>query len=189
MGRLRDTREHWGVISRWLHWSVAALIFALIAIGWLARLSPLSPEKITLFYWHKSLGMLVLALVLVRIGWRAGNHPPALPQGLARWEEPLARATHVLLYLVILAMPISGWLINSAAGIPFKIFWTIPLPAIAPVSARLEGSFELAHLVIFWVLAALLLGHVGAALRHHFLLRNTVLLRMLPFAKNRRETQ
>ncbi len=180
MMKWRDTRERWGGISQWLHWSVAALIFALIALGWLARLSPLSPEKITLFYWHKSLGMLVLALVLVRLGWRAGNRPPPLPQDLPRWEAPLARATHVLLYLVILAMPISGWLLNSAAGIPFKVFWTIPLPAIAPVSARLEHGFELAHLIIFWVLAALLVGHVGAALRHHFLLHNRVLLRMLP---------
>ncbi|MGH8274719.1 MAG: cytochrome b [Gammaproteobacteria bacterium] len=178
--KLRDTQDRWGAVTQWLHWSVAGLILALIALGWLARLAPLTPGKITLFYWHKSLGMLVLALVLIRLGWRAGNRPPPLPEGLPRWEAPLARATHVALYLLILLMPISGWLLNSASGIPFKIFWTIPLPAITPVSASLEHVFSLLHLAGFSALAALLIGHIAAALRHHFLLHNAIFVRMLP---------
>jgi len=181
---LRDTPQRWGSLTRLLHWSVAALILALIALGWLARLTPLSPGKITLFYWHKSLGMLALALVLIRLGWRAGNRAPPLPAGLPAWEPRIARATHVFLYVLIVLMPLSGWLINSAAGIPFRIFWVLPLPAIAPVSDSLEHLFEQVHLATFWALAAVLLGHVGAALRHHFLLRNGILLRMLPFVKN-----
>ncbi|MGH7058414.1 MAG: cytochrome b, partial [Acetobacteraceae bacterium] len=119
-------------------------------------------------------------LVLIRLGWRAGNRPPELPRGLPRWEAPLARLTHVMLYLLILLMPISGWLLNSASGIPFRIFWTVPLPAIVPVSAGLEHAFTLLHLASFSALAAILLGHVAAALRHHFWLHNDILLRMLP---------
>ncbi|HEX5314127.1 MAG TPA: cytochrome b/b6 domain-containing protein [Gammaproteobacteria bacterium] len=182
---LRDSESRWGSLSQFFHWSVAALIFALIALGWLVRLTPLSPGQITLFYWHKSLGMLALALVLVRLGWRAGNRPPPLPGGLPRWEAPLARTTHVALYLLILLMPVSGWLVNSASGIPFKIFWVLPLPAIAPVSAGLEHAFELLHLASFSALALLLVGHIGAALRHHFLLHNDVFLRMLPRGRRR----
>lgn len=180
---LRNSPSRWGGIAQFLHWSVAGLIFALIALGWLARLTPLSPGKITLFYWHKSLGMLVLALVLVRLGWRARNPAPPLPRELPRWEPLMANATHAFLYLLILLMPVSGWLINSASGIPFKIFWVLPLPAICPVSEHLEHIFEQAHLVLFWTLAVVLLGHIGAALRHHFLLHNSVLRRMLPFTR------
>ncbi|MGH8128835.1 MAG: cytochrome b, partial [Gammaproteobacteria bacterium] len=132
-----------------------------------------------------SLGMLVLALVLVRLGWRAGNHAPDLPTDLPRWEPLLARATHVFLYILIVLMPVSGWLINSASGIPFKIFWVLTLPAITPVSGSLEHAFELLHLAVFWALAVVLIGHIGASLRHHFLLHNTVLHSMLPFTKDR----
>ena len=180
---LRNSRRRWGGMAQFLHWSVAALIFALMALGWLAVVTPLSPAKITLFYWHKSLGMLVLGLVLVRLGWRAGNPPPDMPADLPRWEPVLARTTHIFLYVLIVLMPISGWLINSAAGIPFKIFWALPLPAITPVSESLEHTFELLHLVIFWTLAVLLIGHISASLRHHFLLHNNVLRNMLPFGK------
>lgn len=183
--QLRDTPERWGGVTRFLHWAVAALIFALVALGWVARLAPLSPSKITLFYWHKSLGMLALALVLIRLAWRAGNRPPSLPEGFSRRERLLARGTHAALYALILAAPISGWFIDSTSGIPFRIFWILPLPAIAPVSQRLENIFELAHVAIFWTLATLLLGHIGAALRHHFLIRDDVLVRMLPSLRRR----
>lgn len=182
--RFRDGPNGWGSVTRLLHWSVAALILALFALGWLARLVPLSPGKITLFYWHKSLGILVLALVLIRLGWRAGNRPPPLPAGLAPWEPVAARAMHALLYFLILLVPLSGWLVDSAAGIPFRIFWIVPLPAISPVSGHLEQLFKLAHLSASWALAAVLLGHIGAALRHHFLLHDDVLRRMLPFTRD-----
>ncbi len=181
----RNTHDRWGHVAQLLHWSVAGLILALMALGWIAKLTPLSPGKLTLFYWHKSLGMLVLALVLVRLGWRARNPAPSLPPELPRWEPVMAHATHVLLYLLMLLIPVTGWLINSASGIPFKIFWVLPLPAITPVSAHLEHIFEWFHLVLFWILAVVLLGHVGAALRHHFLLHNSVLRRMLPFVSDK----
>jgi cytochrome b561 len=183
---LRNTTHRWGSIAQLLHWSIAALIFVLIALGWLAVLAPLSPAKITLFYWHKSLGLLVLTLVLIRLGWRIGNPAPKLPPNLPCWEPVLARLTHIFLYVLIVSMPVAGWLIDSAAGVPFKIFWVLPLPPLVPVSASLEHAFELVHLVVFWALAVVLTGHIGAALRHHFLLHNNVLRRMLPFTQDGR---
>lgn len=179
----RNNASRWGAVAQCLHWSVAALIFALMAIGWLAVLTPLSPTKIDLYYWHKSIGMLVLALVIVRLVWRMIDPAPPLPDGLPAWEPALAKATHILLYALMLMMPLSGWLINSASGLPFKIFWLIPLPSIAPVSASLERVFELLHLALFWTLAAVLIGHIGASLRHHFLLHNSILIRMLPIER------
>lgn len=186
--QLRDTSRRWGSITQWLHWSVAALILALMAIGWWMRLMPLSIDKINMYYWHKSLGMLALALVLIRLGWRAANRLPELPRDLPRWEAPLARLTDIALYVLILLMPVSGWLLNSASGIPFEIFWSIPLPAITPVSARLEHVFSLLHLASFSALALLVLGHIAAALRHHFLLHNGILTRMLPGFGQRRSS-
>lgn len=178
--RWRNSPDRWGSVAQFLHWSVAGLILALMVLGWIAKFTPLSPGKLTLFYWHKSLGMLLLALVLIRLGWRAGNPAPALPRNLPRWESGMAHATHILLYLLIVLMPVSGWLINSASGFPFKIFWMIPLPSITPVSEHLEHIFKLAHLVMFWVLSGVVAGHIGAALRHHFILHNSILKRMLP---------
>lgn len=184
--QLRDTPERWGTITQLLHWGVAALVFALVALGWIAHLAPLTPAKITLFYWHKSLGMFALALVLVRLGWRIGNRPPPLPGDLSRHQRVLARGTHLALYTLIIAAPLSGWLIDSASGIPFQIFWTLPLPAISPVSAGLEHLFELIHLAVFCALALLVVGHIGAALRHQFILRDGVLARMLPNSRRTR---
>jgi cytochrome b561 len=183
--QLRDTPERWGSVTQLLHWSVAALILALIALGWNARLAALSPAKITLFYWHKSLGMLALVLVLIRLGWRAGNRPPSIMGEFSRREMVLARSAHIALYVLILAVPISGWLINSASGIPFRVFWIVPLPAIVPISGPLEQIFKLTHLATSWALAILIVGHVGAALRHHFVLGNRVLTRMLPQSRRR----
>lgn len=183
--QLRDTPERWGSVTQFLHWSVAALILALIALGWIIRVTPLSPFKITLFDWHKSLGMLVLALVLIRLGWRAGNHPPPLAGVFSHAEAILARGAHAALYLLILAVPLSGWLINSASGIPFRIFSILQLPAIAPVSAGLEHDFESLHLATSWALAVMIVGHVGAALYHHLLLHDRVLRRMLPQIRRR----
>lgn len=178
--RLRDAQAGWGSVTKLLHWSVAVLILVLMVLGWLAALAPLSPAKITLFYWHKSIGMLVLLLVLARLGWRTFNRPPALPAELPRWEPRMARAAHATLYLLILLMPLSGWALSSASGIPFKIFWVVPVPSIAPVSGPLETALQGLHLALFWALGIAVAGHVGASLRHEFILRNRVLSGMLP---------
>jgi len=122
----------------------------------------------------------ILALVLLRLLWRMANTTPALPADTPAWERAGAHASHALLYVLMIAMPLMGWVINSAANVPFSIFWLIPLPAIVAPDKHLAELAALAHLSLFIILAAVLVVHVGAALRHHFIKKNNLLVRMLP---------
>jgi cytochrome b561 len=140
----------------------------------------MSPTKIELFLWHKSTGMLILALVALRLLWRLANPTPALPSGMAAWERTAARLSHVLLYALMIALPITGWIVNSASNIPFRIFWMIPLPAIVAPDKSTADAVALVHGGLAALLALVLAAHIGAALRHHFVKRNNVLTRMLP---------
>jgi cytochrome b561 len=177
---LRNDADSWGTPAKFFHWVMAALILGQIALGLVADNWPLSPLKLTLFVWHKSLGMLILALAALRIGWRLGNPAPALPGGTAPWERRAAQASHFLLYALMILLPVTGWVVNSAANVPFQIFWTIPLPAIVAPDKGTADLAALAHRSLFVLLSAVLIAHIGAALRHHFVKRNDVLARMLP---------
>jgi len=163
-----------------MHWGVALLILALAVLGWTAVSLPLSPLKLKLFFWHKSLGILVLLLATVRLAWRWIDAVPAAAQDSQPWERRVAVTVHGLLYLLLFAMPLSGWVINSAANFPFKVFGLWPLPPIVPKDSGLKELAEDTHLLLFWLLCGLLMLHVGAALWHHFVRRDRVLRRMLP---------
>jgi cytochrome b561 len=181
---LRNTDLSWGAPAKLLHWMVAALVFVQIALGWAAVSWRLSPTKLDLYTWHKSTGMLILLLMVVRLAWRLVNVTPALPAGMRTLERRAARAGHLLFYLLLLAMPLTGWIVNSAENIPFRMFWQIPLPAlVAPDEATARAAARI-HLALFVALSLLLAVHIGAALRHHFLKRNDVLARMLPCARS-----
>jgi cytochrome b561 len=176
---LRNTANAWGAPARALHWAVALVVLAQFVTGWLAASWRLSPAKLDLYVWHKSTGLLVLALMAVRIAWRLANPAPALPAGTPALERRAAGLAHLLLYLLLIAMPLSGWVIASASGIPFRIYWQIPLPAIVAPDEAVAGLAARVHLALFVALAALLVAHVGAALRHHFVTRDGVLRRMM----------
>ena len=182
---IRNTRAAWGTPARWLHWIVAALVLAQFALGWVAVSLRVSPLKLDLFVWHKSIGLVVLALVVARIFWRLANPSPAPPAATPAWERRAARASHVLLYAVVIAMPLTGWILNSAANVPFRWFRLVPLPAIVAPGEQTAELAARAHLALFVVLAALLAVHVGAALWHHFVRRDDVLTRMLHGAGQR----
>lgn len=177
---LGNTHQTWGSITKTLHWTMAFLIFTQFGLGWVAVSWRLSPTKLNLFVWHKSIGLLILALALIRLVWRLANPVPQLPTAIAQWERYAAHTSHWLLYFSMIGMPLSGWIINSAANIPFRIFWAVPLPAIVPASKPLEELAKLAHLSFFSLLCAVLVVHIGAALRHHFIKGNNILRRMLP---------
>ncbi|HMH19977.1 MAG TPA: cytochrome b, partial [Burkholderiales bacterium] len=168
------------------HWLIAALILSQIALGLTAAGWHLSPTKLNLFVWHKSIGMLILALVVLRLLWRLGNPAPALPAGMSALERRAAQASHFLLYAVAIAMPLTGWVINSAAKVPFQIFWTVPLPAIVSPDKGTADAAALAHFSLFVLLAAVLIAHISAALRHHFVKHDDVLLRMLPETRRKK---
>src|SRR5713226_1680706 len=160
---------------------MAALILAQIALGVMAASWRVSPTKLELFFWHKSTGMLILALVALRLLWRLANPTPALPSGIAAWERAAARLSHLLLYVLMIALPVTGWIVSSASNVPFRIFWLIPLPAITAPDKAVADLFSAVHGSLVILLALVVLAHAGAALRHHYVKRDTVLRRMLPW--------
>ena len=177
---LKNT-DRWGSASQLLHWTIAVLILSIGAVGLVMGELPRSPKWFWVYTLHKSLGLTVLALVLVRIAWRlyAGAPPPV--EGTPRWQARLASLTHGAIYVLILAMPLSGWLYDSASGLrPFRWFGLAEVPKLSPPHEALADAMHETHELLFWVLIALVIGHAGAALYHHFVRRDATLARMLP---------
>jgi cytochrome b561 len=175
----------WDMVARALHWLIALLVFVQIPLGWTAAVWELSPAKLDLFVWHKSLGVLVLVLMALRIGWRVTHRPSRWPAAMGRCERIAAVLTHAMLYLLLVLLPVTGWIVNAAAGVPFSIFWRVPLPAIVGPDEALAETFARVHLGLSLALFALLALHIVAALRHHFVVRDDILAGMLPFARKR----
>jgi cytochrome b561 len=170
----------WSATAKFLHWLVAVLIFLQFTLGYLAKGWPLSPTKLDLFVWHKSTGILILTLVLLRLLNRLRASGVALPKGTPGWERIAARLSHLLLYVLMVSLPLSGWIVNSAAGIPFKIFWWLELPPMGQADKQVATLTAHVHFWLGVAFVALLVVHIGAALRHHFVKRDGVLMRMLP---------
>src|SRR5204862_3469078 len=122
------------------HWVMAALILAQIALGVMAANWRVSPTKLELFFWHKSTGILILALVALRLAWRLANPVPLLPSGMAAWERAAARLGHLFLYALMIALPVTGGIVNSASSVPFRFVWLVPRPARGPPDAPQGGS-------------------------------------------------
>ncbi len=175
---LHNTPQTWGAVAKGFHWSMAALVLAQFPLGWAAVSWPLSPLKLDLFVWHKSLGVLVLALLVLRLGWRLFDRRPQPLAGTPVWERLAAAADHWGLYFLTAALPLSGWVISSAAAIPFRVFWLFPLPRLVEPDKAVEELAKAAHLLLSFVLAALLAAHIAAALWHHWVRKDEVLVRM-----------
>lgn len=163
-----------------LHWLMAALLMLLLALGFYMHDLPLSPQKLQLYAWHKWAGVSAFLLVLLRLAWRAGHRPPALPAGMATKQRMLAHAGHAALYLMMLAIPLSGWLMSSAKGVQTVYFGVLPLPDLLARDKLLGEQLQALHLALNWIFIALLGGHLAAALKHHWLDRDGLLTRMLP---------
>jgi cytochrome b561 len=181
-----DDRYNAGAIG--LHWAIALTTFGLLGLGWTMVLIPLGdPLRVPLFAWHKSLGLTVLVLTLMRIGWRLTHHAPALPDAMPVWQKAASKLGHILVYSLLLGLPLSGWALVStnSRNIPtifFGLFEVPHLPVLStlPDKAPAHVAAETMHSMAGWVLVALLAIHIAAALRHHFILRDKVLIRMLP---------
>jgi len=168
-----------------LHWAVALLIFAAFAIGLYAVALEVSPQKLKLYSWHKWVGVTIALLAVVRIGWRWLRPAPALPAGMQPWEQYVATGTHALLYALLFAVPVTGWLMSSAAGFPVVYFGVLPLPDLVGKNKELADLLKTVHYWLNKTLLLLIVLHVAAALKHHVLDRDDVLTRMLPFLKPR----
>ncbi len=180
-----------------LHWLTALAVFGLLGLGFvMTSLPPASSLQFQLFQWHKSVGISVLALTLLRLAWRLLYRPPALPAAMPVWEKLAAEANHVLLYALLLLMPLCGWALVSVArfNVPTVLYGVLPWPhlpvlATLPDKAPVETLMRRLHDAGGWLLVALLALHIGAALRHHWLLGDDVLRRMLPrFASTSRRS-
>lgn len=185
--RLANTDRTWGWGARAFHWIMAGLIFFQLGLG--LRMTEFTADLVTRFsltQTHKSWGSVIFVLALLRLGWRLANRAsPSLPAGTPSWQARAARVSHAALYILILALPLSGWIAAAASptqdllGIENMVFGAIALPdpwipgvkSVADAAARV-------HLAAAILLAALLAVHVAAALKHHFLDRDDVLARM-----------
>ncbi len=181
----RNDRQRWGLVSQVLHWLVAALVIGLWGLGYyMAEILPDSAleQKFRLYQLHKSFGLTLFALVLLRLGWRLSQPHPQLPDRLSGPERFLAHLTHWGLYAILLAMPLAGWISTEASplDIPTEYFGLFVLPDPVPVEEALHETFAEIHEYLAFALAGLLALHVAAALKHHLLDRDDVLRRMLP---------
>jgi cytochrome b561 len=181
---LRNTTRRWGALSQLLHWLIVILIILQVTLASMADDLPAGAKKLGLLARHKSVGITILMLALARLVWRLLNPTPALPQTLKSWEQSLARLTHALLYVLLFAMPLSGWMMSSARGFPVSWFGFFTLPDLVPKNRSLYEALLTTHSTLAWVLGAVVTLHVAAALKHHFMLRDDVLRRMLPLGSS-----
>jgi cytochrome b561 len=164
-----------------LHWLIALLIIAAFSLGLtMVDIPGLTPTKLKYFSWHKWLGVTVLAFACLRLLWRLTHAAPAYPQHMPQWQQQAAHGLHGLLYLLMFAIPVSGYLYSLAAGVPVVYLGLFPLPVFMAPNPELKPLLKFAH---YWLNMALLAAfclHVLAALKHHFIDRDGILKRMLP---------
>lgn len=178
---LKNTADRWGPVSQAFHWIIVLLILCLAIVGLTMGELPKTPKYFWVYTAHKSTGLLVLALVIARLGWRWYAGKPEPVPGTPTWQERIATVTHWLLYGLILLMPVSGWLYDSASGLrPFRWYGLFDVPKLSPPDESLRNLSHEVHEWGFWVLLALVVAHAGAAFYHHFFQRDATLTRMLP---------
>jgi len=163
-----------------LHWITAILIVANLTLGVSMVELPISPRKLHWYLWHKTIGITVFLLTSARLGWRA-FHPPPPQVPMPRWQQRATSLSHAALYTLLFLIPISGYLYSSATGVQVVWMGMVPLPDLVPKDKALGDALRIVHVTLNSLLVAVVCVHVAAALRHHFVDRDTVLARMLPF--------
>lgn len=172
-----NTSTRYTPVAIMLHWLLALAIACAFCVGLYMADLPFSPTRLKLYNWHKWAGVTILALSALRLLWRLTHRPPAdLPMPV--WQARAAHATHALLYAAFFAVPLLGWAYSSAAGFPIVWFGVLPLPDFVPKDKALADTFKQLHALAAYGLAALVLAHVAAALKHHFIDRDGLLARM-----------
>lgn len=178
--RLQASSDRYGVAAQFFHWLIVLLILVQFTLGRVAENLPAGFEKFVLMSRHKSLGITILALAMLRLAWRFLSRPPPPPQGLNPFLRWSGRVTHFMLYLLLFALPISGWLASSAANSPVSWWGWLTLPDLIGAG---DSSFERLsgwHALMTRLLLVFAGLHVAAALLHHFYFKDNVLRRMLP---------
>ncbi|HEU4778966.1 MAG TPA: cytochrome b [Steroidobacteraceae bacterium] len=179
----RNTTRSWGALTKALHWIIVILIIVQFFIASRAHDLPRGPALIEAWGWHKSVGMTIFMLAIIRLVWRWMNPVPDLTAETRAWEHTLAKISHVLLYALIFAVPLTGWLMSSAKNFPVSWFSLFQWPDLIAPDRALSESMESAHKILVKVLVGVALLHAAGALKHHFIDKNNVLRRMLPFSR------
>ncbi|HVN43066.1 MAG TPA: cytochrome b/b6 domain-containing protein [Steroidobacteraceae bacterium] len=177
---MHNTAHSYGSVAKFLHWSIVILVIVQFYLAESADDLPDGAEKFQIIARHKTLGVLLLVLAIARILWKLAMRGRPQPVGAGALKKAAA-AGHGLLYLLLLAQPISGWAMASAAGAKVTFFGWFTLPPLAHADHALHERLEDLHGALFWVLVAVAALHVAAALYHHFVLKDGVLRRMSPF--------
>ena len=183
--RIENSERRYGTLAALLHWAMAVLLIGLAAVGlYMVRLPDVGfdQEKIRLILYHKQFGIVVLGLVGVRLAWRLVNVIPDLVENLPDWQKIAARFVHLSFYALMVALPVTGWMMSSAAGIPVSVFGLFTLPDLVDYDEFLFRRLIEVHKWLGYLLVALIFVHIGAALRHHFVFKDDTLRRMMPWA-------
>lgn len=179
MSRTNDPQRY-GAVAQTLHWAIVVLLIVQFTLALLADDLPRGAEKLALITQHKSFGITILALAILRIVWRLLNQPPALPP-MPRWQRVAAQCSHWGMYALLLVMPLTGWMYSSSADRAVTWFGLFQLPDLVGPSKPLNDLMHELHETCATALLVLIGVHVAAALKHHFWDRNGLLWRMLPF--------
>jgi cytochrome b561 len=185
---IQDSHGRYTAVAQAFHWIIAGLIVTQFVFGYMQEDLPLGMHKLALLARHKSFGMTVLTLAVLRLAWRLFNPPPPLPDGMTAIERLLARATHIAFYVLLFAMPLSGWLMSSAKNYSVSWFGMFTWPNLIAPNERWFDAMKSTHYVLSITLFAVAILHILAALKHHFWNKDDVLTRMLPFTKSEKRT-
>jgi cytochrome b561 len=186
---LLNTTTRYGIVAQTFHWVIVALVVLQFVIGITAHGLPVSMERLVLLARHKSIGFTIFGLVVLRLCWRLYSPAPQplpVPQPVFRVA---AHLSHALLYALLLCMPLVGWLLSSASNLTVSWFGLFSLPNLVSPDRRLAHWLLLTHQSMAWLLLAVAMLHIGAALWHHLILKDEVLLRMLPFRRRDRSLE
>jgi cytochrome b561 len=181
--------ERYTSVAILLHWLIAAMLLTTFALGLYMADLPASPLKLRLFSYHKWIGVTIFLLVVMRLLWRLTHRSPPPPLQMPGWQRVAASTAHVLLYVLTLVIPLSGWLYSSASGFKVVYFSKIPLPDLVGKDKALAEQLLTVHQALNAVIAIVIVLHIAAALKHHWIDRDDVLSRMLPSRRTRSESQ
>jgi cytochrome b561 len=178
---IRNSAERFGLVAKTLHWLTLALLIAAFALAVSMVNMPFSPRKLEFYSWHKWVGVTIFLVVLLRLGWRLANLVPPQPASIPQWQRRLAGLSHATLYAILIVMPVTGWIMSSALNLPVVYLGLVHIPSPFGVDRALGEAMKVVHLSLAVALLVLVTIHVLAALYHHFVLRDDVLRRMLPW--------
>jgi cytochrome b561 len=178
---MRSSDDRYTLPAIALHWLIALLIVATFLLGLTMTSIPgLTPTKLKYFSWHKWMGVTVLGLACLRALWRLTHKAPAYPAGMPAWEQKSAHIVHGLLYVLIFAVPLSGYFFSLASGVPVVYLGIVPLPVLMAPDPHWKSILRETHYVLNMVLLGAVCLHVLGALKHLFIDRDGMFRRMLP---------